>query len=753
MPSNSSGPSHDLKEFRQSTTVLDLDEILDMAATAIRRRFAYFNVALFLVDQAAEEVVLHSIVGGHAAAIQPGYRQAIGEGIVGSVAETGQTLLANDVAQEPRYLFPGSSIEPVGSELAVPIMRDDNVIGVLDVQALERGVFDQEDARAMEALAEQLATAVDNARLYEETQRRLEELTVLHEVAMAATSTLSPEEIAARVVAAVRKGLGFEYLNLWLINEEHGTLEPLGRDAAADRPGHPGTGETPELRVGQGLVGWVAEHGAALRVGDVSQDPRHSDGYFPIPDIRSALVVPLTIGERIIGVFDAVSSRPDAFSAADERMMTTVARQLAVVIENAHLYQETERRLAEVSALYHLAQQMNTSLNVQEVLDSIVWSLKRTMECRGCSIALLDPIDDVLEIRASAGVEKKWRHDFKLRLGEGIAGRVALDGTPIYVPNVLESDNFIFFDPSVRSLLTVPLSIQQRVIGTLTVDSDRTDAFSKADERLLTIAATQAAIAIENARLYASLEQRAQNLAEAYAELKKADRVKDEIVQNVSHELRTPLTFVRSYVELLLDEDAGPLNAEQKKYLEIVVEKTDVVTQLVSNIMSLQQAERVPGKRKPVSLTELARRAVRGCLATAEKAGLTLVENLPDDLPLVAGDEGRLLQVFDNLLGNAIKFSPDGGRIVVTVEDAGTTIRASVSDQGVGIPKNQQQRIFERFYQVNGSARRRFGGAGLGLAIVKRIVEAHGGEVYVESEPGKGSTFYFTIPKYRHPQA
>jgi signal transduction histidine kinase len=325
---------------------------------------------------------------------------------------------------------------------------------------------------------------------------------------------------------------------------------------------------------------------------------------------------------------------------------------------------------------------------------------------------------------------------------------VALEGTPIYVPDVLEWEDFIFFDPSVRSLLTVPLRMQQRVIGTLSVDSDRSHAFTEADERLLTVAAAQAAVAIEKARLYANLEQRAKNLAEAYAELKEADRLKDEVVQNVSHELRTPLTFVKGYVQLLLEGNAGELTEEQKEYLGIVAEKTDVITGLVSNIMFLQQADRVPGGKTPVSLAQLAWRALRGCAATAETAKLTLVENLPENIPPVAGNEARLLQVFDNLLGNAIKFSPDGGQITVTVEDTGPVVQASVSDQGIGIPKDQQERIFERFYQIDGSARRRFSGAGLGLAIVKRIVETHGGQVWVESETGKGSTFYFTIPKY-----
>ncbi len=887
---------------RQATATLNLNEILDTVAAAIQRSFAYFNVALFLVDQALGEVVLRSVAGGHATERRRGYRQPIGEGVVGHVAQTGKTMLVNDIATEPRYRPISPTLKPIGAELAVPILRGDEVIGVLDIRSLERGAFSQEDVRMMEALTDQLSVAIDNARLYEETQRRvtelsalqdtnlrivssldttlvldsvtrnvldlvdaddvhiflrdpenghlefgnalwrgeptpvslqkqpdefvhavleagrslvfnharehpyfaslrargsgveavagfpllgstgamgvmtvtylrphvfsadelrllgllasqaavaianarlyeemrrrLEELTMLHEISFAASSTLSLEEIADRVVAAVQQSLGFEHLSLLLLNDKQGVLEPLGRCASSER----------EVRIGQGLAGWVAEHGVALRVGDVTQDARHVER---IPGTRSLLIVPLTVGERIIGVIEAASARFDAFGIADERLMTTVARQLAIAIENARLYQETERRLAEVSALYQLAQQMNTTFGVQERLDAIVWSLKEALNCRACSIALVDPIHNVLEIRAAAGIDEQWKRAFRLSLGEGTAGRVALEGVPVYVPDTRATSDFVFFDQAVRSLLTVPLSVQQRVIGTLTVDSDRPNAFSEADERLLTIAATQAAIAIENARLYASLEQRARNLAEVCAELREADRLKDELVQNISHELRTPLTFVKGYVELLLAGDAGPLTEEQKEQLQIVAEKTNVVTRLVSDIIFLQQMDRAPAKKVPVSLVKLARRALRGCAATAESAGLILVDNIPDDLPLVAGDEGWLLQVFDNLLGNAIKFSPDGGRITVTVEDVGPMERVSVADQGIGIPKDQQERIFERFYQVDGSAKRRFGGVGLGLAIVKRIVETHGGKVWVESEEGKGSTFYFTIPKYQ----
>ena len=669
---------------------------------------------------------------------------APGQGLQGLVVETGEPFVTQDVSRDTRPAVQEFRNEGIRAMALAPMRVRGHVLGVLGVMSCEPHEFSPQETSFVPAMADQIGIAVDNARLHEKTQRRLEELVVLDNVAAEVTSGLDLEEIADHVITAVQQGRGFEGLRLLLIDREQGVLEPLGHEGQTSLS-QPRQGSL-ELHVGEGLAGWVAENGTAARVSDVAQDPRCTSG---APGAGSALVIPLAVGDRVIGVLHATSGDLDAFSAEDERLMTTVARQLAFAIENARLHQETEWRLAEVSALYDLARQISTSLDVQEVLDAIVWSLKQAVRCRACSIALLDPVNEVLEIRAAAGIDDRWKRDFQLKLGEGIAGQVALEGQPLYVSDTLELDDFIFFDRSVRSLLTVPLSMQQRVIGTLSVDSDQPHAFSEGDERLLTIAAAQAAVAIEKARLYANLEQRAKHLAQAYAELKEADRLKDEVVQNVSHELRTPLTFVKGYVQLLLEGNGGPLAEEQKEYLSIVAEKTDIITGLVSDIMFLQQADRMPSNKTPVSLTKLAWRALRGCAATAEKAELTLVENLPEDISPVAGSEGRLLQVFDNLLGNAIKFSPAGGTITVTVEDAGAMVRASVSDQGIGIPKDQQERIFERFYQVNGSARRRFSGTGLGLAIVKRIVETHGGEVWVESEEGQGSTFHFTIPKYQ----
>jgi signal transduction histidine kinase len=223
--------------------------------------------------------------------------------------------------------------------------------------------------------------------------------------------------------------------------------------------------------------------------------------------------------------------------------------------------------------------------------------------------------------------------------------------------------------------------------------------------------------------------------------------MKDEFVQTVSHELRTPLTFVKGYLELLLEGMMGEVSAEQRDALQIIFQRTESIIRLVSDIISLARAESVGLSPLPVSLAEIAQAAVQSAQAIAMQLDLELTTDFAADLPLVQGDVQRLTQVFDNLIGNAVKFSLQGGAVRVRLVADGRFVRAEVIDQGMGIPADKVGRIWERFYQIDGAKTRRFGGTGLGLAIVKRLVEAHGGQVGVHSVEGKGSTFFFTVPR------
>lgn len=228
--------------------------------------------------------------------------------------------------------------------------------------------------------------------------------------------------------------------------------------------------------------------------------------------------------------------------------------------------------------------------------------------------------------------------------------------------------------------------------------------------------------------------------------LKELDRLKNEFIQNVSHELRSPLALVRGYAEMLDTGELGDLRPEQEVPVAVIARRARMLSDLVRGITLILEAESNPPDPEPTALDELARAAVEDFQISVRQAGLKLHAEIAPDLPPVGGSPIHLRRVLDNLLDNAVKFTPEGGSILVRVLPDGDQVVLEVSDTGIGIPPDQQGRIFERFYQVDGSAKRRYGGVGLGLALVKEIVEVYGGRVALESAVGKGSTFTVSLP-------
>jgi signal transduction histidine kinase len=460
---------------------------------------------------------------------------------------------------------------------------------------------------------------------------------------------------------------------------------------------------------------------------------------------------PLKRAERVFGVFTLTYLAPHRFNEDELLLLNLLADEAAVAVENARLYTDAQRRLRGMSALVDMAQQVTGNLKVESVMQTTVQIIQGLLGARASTIALLSPDKEELVIEAAAGINPKWVHQARMKLGEGVSGRAVSERRPVYIRDTRNQPDFLFFDKVLRSLLAVPLISRDRVIGTITVDSDRVNAFSQSDIQLMTIAAAQVSVAIANARLYEEAEDRAAKLAVAYRELQDSDRLKDELVQNVSHELRTPLTFVKGYVDLLLDGEMGLINPDQQHALQIVGDKTAEITRLIDDIMSLQRIEASNLLLETFSMAGLVEEAISCHRLTADNHGIFLLWDGPGQPVTVTADRGRLNQVFDNLIGNAVKFSPNGGTIQVRLTEEEGYARVAITDQGIGVPPDKLDRIFERFYQVDGSARRRFGGTGIGLAIVKRIIDAHQGRIWVESEVNKGSTFYFTLPKV--PQA
>jgi signal transduction histidine kinase len=265
--------------------------------------------------------------------------------------------------------------------------------------------------------------------------------------------------------------------------------------------------------------------------------------------------------------------------------------------------------------------------------------------------------------------------------------------------------------------------------------------------RTLKMEAQQKQLAETNAELATHLSRQAEQLRDAYAVLENAHDTKNQMLQNVSHELRTPMVSVSGYTEALQEGLYGPLSEKQRGALDIISRNTQRMIHLVNDLLSLQALDRGQLQMDEIDLTEV----LRNCLVTfderAREVGIDLQAECATNVPHLHADAARLEQALSNLVDNALKFSPNGGEVLLRAELIDTeTVQIAVSDQGIGIPKADLSNIYQRFYQVDGSYTRKYGGQGLGLAITKRIIELHGGGVRAESEVNRGTCFYITLP-------
>lgn len=741
-----------LLDTSRAITTLELQAILDTTAERVSTALDAEQAVVYLLDNDRQRLVPRAT--SHKLQ-EEDLRQLVftlGQGTVGRIAETRQSLNIEDAQNDPRFLSMPPLYDEVYCTLGVPLIVQNELIGVLEVVNKRRQeCFGSADESLLSAFAGQVALAIHNARLYRETQRRADHLAILGRASEAINRALSLDEILKAAIEATAAMLPTNQGVALLLREgqtdnlsvatyqkfERATLEVLS-----------------SLKIDQAY-----NQGSRL-ISDSLISDSSPGSEEPVP----LFGVPLRGREEVIGLILLGAALP---SQETDPLLQTLGDMVAIAIEKASLHEETSRRLAEVSTLYTLANQITTVLDLDRILETTVTIINHALDCQGCCLYLHDPQTGDLTLKASSGWGRGEKETADLELINQVSRRVLRERRPVNLTNIKSdrtgetSTAVPYFDiaafsdrgeldqdcdTSICSLLVVPLITKNDLIGTLSVYDRASEAFGPNEGRLLTIAAAQVSVAIENARLLRNLHDRAIQLEQALEELRELHRLKTEFVQNVSHELRTPLTFIKSYVQLILEGAMGEINADLSGALTIVDQRTDAVIRLVNDVISLEQMEMGKFEFQPVSLAEVAAQSVEAAAMTARKFNINIELQAVDDLPLVQADPGRLGQVFDNLLGNAIKFSPAGKSITVQVLREGNFVRADVEDQGIGIPADKLDQIFDRFYQVDGSTTRRYSGTGLGLAIVKTIVESHGGQVIVESEVGVGSTFSIILP-------
>jgi signal transduction histidine kinase len=408
---------------------------------------------------------------------------------------------------------------------------------------------------------------------------------------------------------------------------------------------------------------------------------------------------------------------------------------------------ELARSVEELKALGEVSQAVSSTLDLQEVLLSIVAHAVELSGTESGAIYEFDETAEQFQLRATHRMSKELTRAIReagVKLGETAVGRAGVSREAVQVPDILEEPNYplreIIVRDGFRALLAVPLVREDKLIGGLVVRRRAPGQFQKETVDLLQTFATQSALAIQNARLFREIEEKGH-------ELKIASKHKSEFLANMSHELRTPLNAILGYTELILDKIYGEVPEKIQEVLERLEKNGRHLLGLINNVLDLSKIEagRLTLSLSEYSMNVVVQAAFTSVEALAAEKKLKLKVMVPTDLTIGKGDEQRIAQVLLNLLGNAIKFTEEG-EVRVEVTASNETFLVSVSDTGPGLSEADQNKIFEDFQQADSSSTRGKGGTGLGLSISKRIIEMHGGHIWVESTLGKGLTFWFKLP-------
>lgn len=739
-----------------ASRTLDMTTMLEAVLTQVLNSSGYQAGLVSIFNPISKSLYLAAQLEMPVALVE----EMVKTSLVGTLSELvynrGELICIENFQVETREDYTSLINHGLYSYLGVPLESKGKVLGTLCLYGKNPLPLQPGNLTLVKSIGQQVGVAVDNARLFEQTQKALAETEILYNASARLNSAQNYQEILSAF--SLYSVLGAADINItldlfdrhWKTNHLPDTINVVARKAREQKQGFARYYRLSSLPSLQDIL----RQDRIAIIHDSDTDPRLDeslrnllvDGF----RAKSAIFVPLVVSGHWIGYVNGLFSETIDYEEREFRRLLALSNLAAVAIQNIRLLDDSRRRADQLQTAAVIAKDTSSTLALDTLLDRAVNLIRDGFSYSHASLFLINESGRLAQICASTGDAGREMITLGHNLPVGsksIIGHVTQSGRPYVVNNVLE-DPFHLPNPllpETNSEAGIPLQIGSRVIGALDVQSNQLEAFNQEDIAVLQVLADQIAVAVDNARAYELSVQ-------AVEEMRNADQVKSQFLANMSHELRTPLNSIIGFSRVILKGIDGPVTDLQQQDLSAIYTSGQHLLNLINDILDLSKIE--AGKmelsfEEGVNLADLINSVMSTVVGLVKDKPILLQRNLAPDLPPLRVDPTKVRQILLNLFSNAAKFTDEGSITIdaqLQNQDGIKEVRISVTDTGTGIGQEDQRKLFQPFTQVDPSPTRKTGGSGLGLSICRHLVEMHGGQISLRSEPGKGSTFYFTLP-------